>query len=107
MERLLLIDSEPEHAGAVARSLRSLSFEVAICTGVHAAVPLLESQSFAAIVIVTLRSAGWDGLVETIRQVALQKSEPLPIVCLMRGAYRGPAEKVYAIRKGFQLIYEQ
>jgi hypothetical protein len=30
-----------------------------------------------------------------------------PIICLMRGPYRGPNERVYAARKGFKVVYER
>jgi hypothetical protein len=58
-------------------------------------------------VVVCTPGMDWDIRVEFVRHLALRMSEPPQIVCLLRGAYRSPNERVYAARRGFKVVYEQ
>jgi hypothetical protein len=59
------------------------------------------------VVIVTTPGPNWNVGVEAIRHATNHMPEMPQIVCLLRGPYRGPAEKVYAAMKGFKVIYER
>ena len=106
MEQVLLVDSDSEHARAMASALRSISCQATICAGVKSAMALMRRCGFAAIVVVAVPGASWTDPIEAIRHVAFQAIEPPQIICLLRGPYRGPTERVYAARKGFKVIYE-
>ena len=107
MEQILLIDPDPEHACAAASALKTLRCEVAICPNPRTAAALIARRAFAVIVAAVPPKAGWDSFVDTVRHVALQLPQPPEIICLLRGPYCGPSERVYAARKGFKVIYER
>jgi hypothetical protein len=62
---------------------------------------------FEVIVVVTTPGPNWHSVVEAIRHEINDSPDPPQIVCLLLGPYRGPAERVYAARKGFKVIYER
>jgi ActR/RegA family two-component response regulator len=107
MDRVLLLDRDEEHAAGVAEVLQTVSCYITICSELKDTISLLHSQAFAVVVVVTRANADWSGLIESVRHAALPLPDPPQIVCLIRGPYRGPDEKVYAARRGFTVIYER
>ncbi len=107
MGQILLFDADAEHARQIAAVLGCISCQTTICADTQTAVSFLERQPFDVVLVVTVPRLDWDISVEFIRHAALQVPEPPRIVCLLRGPYRGPSERVYAARKGFRIIYER
>jgi hypothetical protein len=107
MGRVLLLDTDSEHATNITWALRSISCQITTCSSLRSAVSFLQMQKFEVFVVVTTPGPSWSVAVEAIRQAINHMSEMPQIVSLLRGPYRGPAEKVYAARKGFRVIYER
>jgi hypothetical protein len=107
MGRVLLLDADGRHAKQVEGALRAISCQTTISADLQSSISLLQRQQFDAVVVVSNPGMDWDIRVEFIRHAALRLPEPPLIVCLLRGLYRGPNERVYAARKGFKVVYEQ
>lgn len=107
MPRLLLVDADAEHADSIMRALRSRLCTVSLCNSVENGTAVIAQRTFDAVIVSLFRAQGWDFLVDRIRHAALRTSQPPQVICLLRGPYRGPAEKVHAARKGFRVVYER
>jgi len=107
MGRILLLDADGHHAKQVEWALKDISCQTTTCTDLQSAIYLIQKQLFDAVVVVSKPGMDWDIRVEFIRHAAFQMPERPHIVCLLRGPYSGPNERVYAARKGFKVIYEQ
>jgi len=107
MRHALLLDDDGHHAKQVEWALSCISCQATACADLQSAITLLQKQPFDAVIIVANPGMDWDLRVEFIRRFAFQLQEPPQIVCLLRGPYRGPNERVYASRKGFKVVYEQ
>ena len=106
MEHVLLVDSEIQHADLLSEMLRAISGQVTVCSGIPDAVALLRKKEFDTLIYSALPASNWRVGVESLRNAATSLQWPPEIVCFLRGSYRGPAERLYAERKGFRLIYE-
>ena len=107
MSRVLLLDADEHHAKQIEWALRSISCQTTTCAETESAISLLHRQRCDVIVVVCRPGMDWDIRIEFIRHAVIQLPEPPRIVCLMRGPYRGPNERVYAARRGFKVVYEQ
>lgn len=107
MEQILLLDTDAEHARQIAAVLGCIPCQTTICVDAQTAVTLLKKRTFDVVLVVAVPKLDWDVQVEFVRHAALQVPEPPQIVCLLRGPYRGPAERVYGARKGFKVMYER
>jgi DNA-binding NtrC family response regulator len=107
MEQILVVDPDTIHSFAVAEALRRVSRSILTCTRVEDAIVVMEREALAVIVVVADIRVNWYADLDAIRHVALGQSNPPRIVCLLRGPYCGPSDKVYGARKGFTVIYEQ
>lgn len=107
MNRILLLDADDAHARGIAWALRAISCRTMVCSNLETAVSILQIQTFDAVVVVTSPGRDWEVRVDVIRQATFNTTEQPPVLCLMRGPYRGPAERVYATRTGFTVIYDR
>jgi DNA-binding NtrC family response regulator len=107
MGRVLLLDADQNHATAIAWALRSISCQTTTSSNLQSVLSFLEMQKFDVVVVVTTPGPNWNVAVEAIRYATNHMTELPQIVCMLRGPYRGPAERVYAARKGFKVIYER
>jgi hypothetical protein len=107
MSRVLLSDPDSQHAREIASTLRTLSCQTTTCSDLPTALLLLETEYFEVVLVVASCKTGWELTVDAIRQAAWNLSDPPQVICLLRGPYRGPSERVYAARKGFKVVYEQ
>jgi hypothetical protein len=107
MGQILIFDPDANHANDLAWALGKISCHTTICLDLQRATSFLLVRAFDAFIVSATSSSDWRGLMETIRQAALQSPDPPQIVCLLRGPYSGPTERVYAARRGFKVIYEQ
>lgn len=107
MARLLLLDADGHHARQVQSALRRLSSQTTICTDLQSVIYSIQRQRFDLIIVVADPGLDWDIGVEFVRHSAFRMPDPPQIVCLLRGPYQGPNQRVYAARRGFKVVYEQ
>jgi hypothetical protein len=107
MGHILIFDPDANHANDLAWALGSISCQTTICLDLRRATSLLFVRSFDAVIVSAKSRSDWTGPMEAIRQAALRSPDPPQIVCLLRGPYNGPTERVYAARRGVKVIYEQ
>jgi hypothetical protein len=107
MGHILIFDPDANHANDLAWVLESISCHSTICLDLQSASSLLSVRAFDAVIVSATSRNDWTGPMEAIRQAALRSPDPPKIVCLLRGPYNGPTERVYAARRGFKVIYEQ
>ena len=107
MSRVLLLDPDGDHAKQIEWVLRGISCQTTACTDVQGALSLLQRRQFDVVLVVSVPGVDWDLRVDFIRRAVIRLPDSPQIVCLLRGPYRNPAERVYAARKGFKVVYEQ
>ncbi len=107
MGRILVLDPDPNHAGAITWAIRAISCRAVWTTDFRGAVTLIQEQQFDAIVIAAIPGPSWNGLVDAIREQVLQIPQPPHVICLLRGPYCGPNQRVHGARKGFKVVYER
>jgi DNA-binding NtrC family response regulator len=107
MEQILIVDPDTIHACTVTEALRRVSRSILACTCAEDAIAAIEREALAVIIVVADVRIDWYVDVDVIRHVAFQHPDPPRIICLLRGPYCGPSDRVYATRKGFKVIYER
>jgi DNA-binding NtrC family response regulator len=107
MGRVLLLDADQDHATAIAWALRNISCQTTTSSNLRSVLSFLQTQKFEVVVVVTTPGPNWNVAVETILYATTHMTELPQVVCMLRGPYRGPNERVYAARKGFRVIYEK
>lgn len=106
MNRILLLDHDPHHAAAVVAALRSVPCRTIVVPDLNGAIHLLHVQPVECAIITCASDTAWHHEIDVILQAARELPDPPDIICLLRGPYRGPSDRVYAARKGFVLIHE-
>lgn len=106
MHHVLLLDPDVVHARQVASALESICCQTTMVAAQDFSAAFISEGKFDAVVVVSFGGSGWYGFMEAVRRAALQTICPPEIIALLRTPYRDPAEKVFAARKGFKVVYE-
>jgi len=106
MNRILLLDPDPYHAAAVVGALRGIPCKAIVVPDLRNAIQLMRVQVVECVVVVSHPKSDWQIQVDAIRLVARDQPDPPDTICLLRGPYQGPTDRVYAARKGFVLLHE-
>jgi len=106
MSFVLLLDPDPHHAAAVVGALRVISCKTLVASDLRNAIHLLSTQAVECVVMASVADGVWHHEVDAISHAAHELPDPPDIICLLRGPYRGPNDRVYAARKGVVLIHE-
>jgi hypothetical protein len=105
MTRVLLFDSDPNHADDVVRSLRG-SCQVIVCCSFASTLTALRNAGFDILILAGLGAQDWKRGIDSVQEaVGRQRSSPR-VICLSR-TYRGPQERLEIERKGGRLVYER
>lgn len=109
MERVLLIDSDEDHARALALFLERHRYAVTVCTSQGNAFRPSERNCAEFDVVILDMSANGPNDWKTFDQVRslprMTATRPM-ILCVSR-VYRGPGMKLEIERKGARLVYER
>ena len=103
---ILLLDHDPHHAAAVMAALPNVPCRTIVAPDLNGALHLLHVQPVECAIITCVSDIAWHHQIDFILQAARELPDPPDIICLLRGPYRGPSDRVYAARKGFVLIHE-
>ena len=106
MNRILLLDPDPHHAAGVVGALRGIPCKAIVVPDLRNAIQLMRVQAVECVVVVSHPESDWRSLVDAIQLATRELTEPSDIICLLRGPYHGPTDRVYAARKGFVLLHE-
>lgn len=107
MDTILIIDPDPEHAAALERELKMLSCGITVCHHVRSALDILKRQLVDILVLVADVKGNWGASIEALRDAIHQLTEPPGFVCVLRGPYQGPGERLYGARRGVRVIHEK
>ena len=106
MNRILLLDPDPHHAAAVVGALRGIPCKAIVVPDLRNAIQLMRVRAVECVVVVSHLESDWRIQVDAIQLAAREQPDAPDIICLLRGPYQGPTDRVYAARKGFVLIHE-
>ena len=108
MVRILILDPDENHAGALALALTQRNFAVTMAPLDEAAgAPLDQPLGEFAVIVLDLsldRPTDWELLDSVSKLVRSEVSRPM-VLCLSR-VYRGPGTKLAVERRGARLVYE-
>lgn len=107
MEQALLIDSDRRHAAEITAALQAAACRFTVVETIRDAISFLRKHDVEAIILSADQQSDWQKdvgmLVEQKHPLGLQ----IPIFCLLRGSYRGPANRIWGARRGVRVVYEQ
>ncbi len=104
---VLLLDSDPNHAEELTRSLQALGYGVTTRSDIISVLHGLSNSDFDILIVSSNRPGEWKTYVTRIHKTTRRaKRFPPRILCLAR-VYRGPQERLDAERLGVRLIYER
>ena len=106
MSIVLLVDPNPHHAAAVVGALRGISCKIIVIPDRPNAIHLMRVHAVECVVMASASDVDWHQETDILLQAAHELPNPPDIICLLRGPYQGPNDRVYATRKGFVLIHE-
>ena len=104
--RVLLLDSDPNHAEELTHSLRALGCFVTTHSEIHNALQCLSNSYIDILIVSSNRPSEWKSYITRIHKITRTKRYPSRVLCLAR-VYRGPQERLDAERLGVRLIYER
>jgi DNA-binding NarL/FixJ family response regulator len=103
---VLLLDSDPNHAEGLTRTLQSLGYVVTTCSDIHSVLHGLSNSDFDVLIVSSNRPSEWRTYITQIHKITRTKRYPSRVICLAR-VYRGPQERLDAERLGVRFIYER
>lgn len=104
--RVLLLDSDPNHAEELMRSLQSFGYVVTTCSDIRSVLRSLSNSEFDILIVSSNRPSEWRTSITQIHKITRTKRYSSRVLCLAR-VYRGPQERLDAERLGVRLIYER
>ena len=106
MGRVLLFDSDSQHAIGVADALRGRVGRLIVCSALDDALATLRKQPCDLLIYAADPTTEWKASMEIVRWMISQLQEPPELLCLLPGPRRGPDERVYAAQRRFGVVYE-
>ena len=106
MTRMLLLDSDLNHAEVLTRSLHAAAYAVTPCSDIRSTLHALSHCDFDILIVSSYRAGEWKTYIDHLQKITRKKQDPPRVVVLAR-VYRGPQERLDAERRGVRLVYER
>jgi hypothetical protein len=106
MARVLLLDPDPVHAAELKTALRALTGDTTVCGRLEEVSRLLRERTE---VLIAVSEGGelWKAEAKRLRQLTDKVAGTIQIICLLRGPYRGPGDRLHGARHGIRVIHEE
>ena len=107
MEQVLIIDPDPIHATDLEDALHPVNCGVLVCSEQEAALNTIRAEHVDLVIMVPPSPALWRKDVDSLCDAMRQLEKRPQIVCVLRGPYKGPAERLYGDRLDIKVLYER
>ena len=106
MGHVLILDSDSAHAAELARRLQAASCRTTVCSERQQACDILRKQQVDIAILVSDSTTDWKSSAKWLRYAVNHLQDTPQFVCVLRGPYLGPRERLYGTRHGVRVIYE-
>ncbi len=106
MGHVLILDSDSAHAAELAHGLHAASCRTTVCSERQQAYDILRKQQVDIAILVSDFATDWKSSAKWLRYAVGHLQDTPQFVCVLRGPYQGPSERLYRMRHGVRVIYE-
>ena len=106
-DRVLIVDADALHVAALEDELRTVNCRVSVCSGLQAAVATLRAEHVDLVVMVPPFPARWKEDADSLCDAVRQLEDRPQILCILRGPYRGPGNRLYGDRLNVRVLHEE
>jgi DNA-binding response OmpR family regulator len=106
IDKVLILDADPIHAADLEDALDTVNCKVLVCAEQGAALNAIRTEFVDLVVMVPLSPMRWRRDAKSLCDAMSQLEEWPRIICVLRGPYRGPAERLYGDRLNIKVMYE-
>lgn len=107
MARALIIDTDRRRAMEIAGALRIIGCRGVVRTSISEAIDLLSLEPVDVLIVSEGQSTCWQNAVMALLSILQELPNRPQIFSILRGPYRGPADRLWGARRGVRVIYEQ
>lgn len=107
MGHVLILDPDATHAAELTHELRTVSSCTEVCSQSQEVIDIVNRRQIDVVILVSDSSSDWKRSAELLRDTVNPLPNPPQIVCVLRGEYRGPGDRLYGARRGIKVIYEK
>lgn len=107
MGHVLILDSDSAHAVELAHGLHAAAYcQTTVCSEREQACGVLRTQKVDIAILMFDAAADWKSTAKRLRYAVDHLQDMPQFVCVLRGPYQGPSERLYGVRHGMRVIYE-
>lgn len=107
MGRVMIVDADAVHVAAMEEALLAVNCKVVVCAELPAAVETLRTEPVDVVVMVHSSRAPWKKDVESLSKAVRQLEEQPHVLCILRGPYRGPSDRLYGDQLNVRVLHEE
>lgn len=107
MGRVMIVDADAAHVAAMEEALLAINCKVAVCAELSAAVETLRTEPIDVVVMVHSSRAQWKKDVDSLCRAVRELEEQPHVLCVLRGPYRGPSDRLYGDQLNVQVLHEE
>ena len=107
IDQVLIVDSDPIHVAELEDALHSINCRVSVCAEQEAALNTIRAEHVDLVIMVPTSPVLWRKDAECFCGAVRQLEEQPQIVCVLRGPYKGPGERLYGDRLNIKVMYER
>jgi DNA-binding response OmpR family regulator len=104
---VLIIDSDPVHVAELVEALHVVNCGILVCGELEAALKTIRMENVDIVVLVSHSLAHWRRDAESLCQAVRQLGDAPQVICVLRGPYNGPSERLYGDRLNVKVLYEK
>ena len=106
MGHVLILDSDSAHAADLAHGLQAASCRTTVCSSMQQAIDSLRRHPVDIAILVSDSATDWKSSAKWLHNAVGHLRDTPQLVCVLRGPYQGPGERLYGARHGVRVIYE-
>ena len=107
INQVLIVNSDPIHAANLEDALHAVNCRVLVCVEKEGALNTIRTEHVDLVIMVPPSPAMWRKDADSFCDAVRQLEEQPQIVCLLRGPYKGPGERLYGDRLNIKVMYER
>ncbi len=105
IDQVLIVDSDPIHAAELEDALQTVNCRVLVCSEQESALNAIRAEHFCLVIIVPPSPSVWRKDTGSFCDAVRRLGRMPEIVCVLRGPYKGPGERLYGDKLGVRVIH--
>jgi DNA-binding response OmpR family regulator len=106
MDRILIIDRDPDHAEALMASLCRAGRSIETCSDERIAFAIPNANQIDVLIVVPPGRSSWKEQVREIRTALKTRFNRPAVLCVLRWAPQGPADRLFGDSLGVEVQHE-